>query len=98
MAEESERAGSGPDGNGAGVDPTAVALALAGASRERADSFLMKQEALVAAQLHHLHEEIKHLHLDMWEKRLGVWLRAATFCVGIAAASGLALTRMDSHG
>ena len=43
MSEESERVGSGPEGNGVGVDPTAVALALAGASRERADAFLADQ-------------------------------------------------------
>ena len=40
MSEESERVSSGPEGNGAGVDPTAVALAPAGASREKADAFL----------------------------------------------------------
>jgi tetratricopeptide (TPR) repeat protein len=32
----------------------------------------------------------------MWEKRLGVWLRAATFCVGIAAACGLAYLVWDA--
>jgi predicted negative regulator of RcsB-dependent stress response len=42
MSEEAEGTGSVPAGNGAGVDPTAVALALDGASRERADSFLIK--------------------------------------------------------
>ena len=91
MSEDTAATESGSKGAGGSVDPAAVALALAGASRERADSFLMKQEALIAAQLHHLHEEIKHLHLDMWEKRLGVWLRAATFCVGIAAAGGVGM-------
>jgi Tfp pilus assembly protein PilF len=96
LSQETERAGSGSEGNGAGIDPTAVALAMAGASRERADSFLAKQEALIAAQLHHLHEQIEHLHLDMWEKRLGVWLRAATFVVGIALAGSLGLMVWDA--
>jgi tetratricopeptide (TPR) repeat protein len=96
VSEETERAGSGSEGNGAGIDPTAVALAMAGASRERADSFLAKQEALIAAQLHHLHEQLKQIHLDIWEKRLGVWLRAATFCVGIAAAGGVGLMLWDA--
>ena len=43
MSEESERVSSGPEGNGVGVDPTAVALALAGASRDEADTFLDDQ-------------------------------------------------------
>jgi len=34
-----------------------------------------------------LHEQFKHLHLSVWEKRLGVLLRLATLCVGIAAAA-----------
>jgi tetratricopeptide (TPR) repeat protein len=90
VSEEAERVGSGPEGNGAGIDPTAVALALAGADREEANAFLRDQRSLIAAQLHHLSEQIKHLHLDMWEKRLGVWLRAATFFVGISVVSGMA--------
>ena len=50
MSEEAERVGSGPEGNGAGGDPTAVALAMAGASREEADSFLREQRSLIADQ------------------------------------------------
>ena len=90
MSEEAAATDSASAG-ARGIDPAAAALALAGASRERADSFLARQEALTVVQLHHLHEEIKHLHLNIWEKRLGVWLRAATFCVGIAAAGGVGL-------
>jgi tetratricopeptide (TPR) repeat protein len=93
---ESERVGSGTEGNGAGVDPTAVALALAGASRERADAFLKKQEAFiddqrgfVADQRHHLHEQLKQIHLDVWEKRLGVLLRIATAFIGVAIAAAI---------
>jgi tetratricopeptide (TPR) repeat protein len=97
VSEESERIGSGTEGNGAGVDPTAVALALAGASRERADAFLKDQQALIAAQLHHLHEQLKQIHLDVWEKRLGVMLRAATMAVGLAVAGALASFVWDAH-
>jgi tetratricopeptide (TPR) repeat protein len=89
VSEESERVISGSEGGGAGIDPTAVALALDGASRERADSFLAKQEALIAAQLHHLHEQLEQIHLDVWEKRLGVMLRVATMAVGLAVAGAL---------
>jgi tetratricopeptide (TPR) repeat protein len=96
VSDEAVGVGSGTEGNGAGIDPTAVALALAGASREKADSFLENQNGLIAAQRHHLSEQIKHLHLDMWEKRLGVWLRAATFIVGIAIVSGAAYLIWDA--
>jgi tetratricopeptide (TPR) repeat protein len=73
-----------------------MALALDGASRETADAFLNDQRKLIAAQLHHLSEQIKHLHLDMWEKRLGVWLRAATFAVGLAVVAGFVFLLWDA--
>ena len=50
MSEETAGAESAPESPGAGVDPVAVALALGGASQERADAFLKKQEALVDEQ------------------------------------------------
>ena len=40
MAEETEGQDAGAEASGAGVDPAAMALALAGASREEADAFL----------------------------------------------------------
>ena len=52
-------------------DPAALSLALAGASREEADAFLRDQR-------HHLHEQLKQIHLDIFEKWLGVALRLAT--------------------
>ena len=54
MSEETKRVGSGPKCKGAGIDPAAIALVLAGASRERVDAFLKDQQELIAAQLHHL--------------------------------------------
>jgi len=61
------------------ADPAALSLALAGASRAEADAFLRDQR-------HHMHEQLKQIHLDIFEKWLGVALRLATLCVGIAAA------------
>jgi tetratricopeptide (TPR) repeat protein len=96
VSEESERVISSPEGNGAGVDPTAVALALAGASTDDANAFLRDQRKLIedqrtfiADQRHHLHEQLKQLHLDVWEKRLGVLLRVATAFIGVAIAAAL---------
>ncbi len=91
MSEETKNAGSGGEGNGAGMDPMAVALGLAGASREKADAFLDDQRAFIADQRHHLHEQLKQLHLDIWEKWLGVFLRLATSLVGVAAAVAVGL-------
>jgi tetratricopeptide (TPR) repeat protein len=70
-------------------DPVAISLALAGASRAKADAFLDEQR-------HHLHEQFKQLQLGLWEKRLGVLLRAATAGVGIAVAAGLSAMVWDA--
>jgi tetratricopeptide (TPR) repeat protein len=61
------------------ADPVALSLALGGASRAEADAFLRDQR-------HHLHEQLKQIHLDIFEKWLGVLLRVATLCVGVAVA------------
>jgi len=76
MSEQIER------GTEAIGDPAAVSLALAGASRPEADAYLRDQR-------HHLHEQLSQIHLDVWEKKLGVLLRLATLCVGLAVAGGL---------
>jgi tetratricopeptide (TPR) repeat protein len=78
------------------IDPVAMALALGGASREDANAFLKKQGALIDDQRHHLREQFKHLHLSVWEKRLGVFLRLATAAVGVAIASAIALTAWNA--
>src|SRR5476649_1551969 len=75
-----EKEGSEASGN----EATATAIALAGASRAEADAFLRDQR-------HHLHEQLKQLHLGIFEKWLGVLLRLATLCIGIAAATGVGL-------
>jgi tetratricopeptide (TPR) repeat protein len=80
-----EKEGSEASGN----EATANALALAGASRAEADAFLRDQR-------HHLHEQLKQIHLDIFEKWLGVFLRLATLCVGIAAAAGVSLMVWDA--
>jgi tetratricopeptide (TPR) repeat protein len=89
MSEDVEGPESGAEASAAGVDPVAASLALGGASRDRADSFLKMQEALIAKQNHHLDEQLKNLRLTIWEKRMGVLLRAATAFVGIAVAGFL---------
>src|SRR3569833_1808622 len=71
------------------ADPAAVSLAPAGASREEADAYLRDQR-------HHLHEQLKQIHLDIFEKWLGVALRLATLCVGLAVAGGLGLMVRDA--
>ena len=71
------------------ADPAALSLALAGASREEADAFLRDQR-------HHMHEQLKQIHLDIFEKWLGVSLRLATLCVGIAVAFGAGLMVWDA--
>jgi tetratricopeptide (TPR) repeat protein len=85
MAEEMRASESAVEASGIGADPAAVTLALGSASLKEADSFLRKQGALIDEQRHHLHVQLRPA---IWEKWLGVLLRAATVCVGLAVASG----------
>ena len=96
MAEELEGQDTGTEAVAGGADPAAIALALNGASREDAQEFLKKQGALIDDQRHHLREQLKQLHLGLWEKRLGVLLRVATACIGIAVAAGAAFMVWDA--
>jgi tetratricopeptide (TPR) repeat protein len=86
MAEESERVGSGPEGNGAGVDPTAVALALAGASTEDANAFLKKQGRLLDLRAKELAHELDLRHWSLLVRHLSSLLKL-TFEVGLAVAA-----------
>jgi len=80
-----------------------MALALGGASRVKADAYLddqrlvlRKQGALIDTQQHHLHEQITHLDLGIWEKRLGIALRLATLFVGLVVAVALGAMVWDA--
>jgi tetratricopeptide (TPR) repeat protein len=94
VAEELEEAG--PQAGGGEADPAAMALALGGASRAKADAFLDDQRGLIAEQRHHMHEQLRHLGAKLWELRLGVLLRIATAFIGIAVAAALAWLVWDA--
>ena len=96
MADEKEAVEDGGEGILPGSDPAAVALALAGCSREEADAFLRDQRALIADQRHHLHEQLKQIHLSIFDKWVGALLRVATLCVGVAVAGGAAVMVWDA--
>jgi Tfp pilus assembly protein PilF len=99
VSEETEGQDTGAEASGAGVDPFAAAMALSGASREKADAFLDNQNSLIDIQKHHLHRQLTSLDLGIWEKRLGVLLRIATAFTGLAIAAGLAFMVWDAaHG
>src|ERR1700722_18769464 len=71
MAEEGAETGA--------ADPVGTALAMHGASREKADAFLDEQR-------HHIKSQFR---LRQWELRLGVLLRLATAFTGLAIAAGI---------
>jgi tetratricopeptide (TPR) repeat protein len=103
VTEETEGQETGAKAIAGGVDPAAVALALGGASRERADAFLKKQEALIedqrsyiATQQHHLREQFKQLRLNIWQQRMGVLLRIAAGFVGVAVAAVFVFMTWDA--
>src|SRR5665213_2920082 len=93
MAEENESQDGGAQASGAGIDPAAVALALGGASREKADAFLDDQRILmadqrgfIADQRHHLHEQTKSLKIGIFNERLSASLKVLTAFAGLAFA------------
>ncbi|HTC83770.1 MAG TPA: hypothetical protein VK683_05415 [Rhizomicrobium sp.] len=93
MSEETEGPESGPEGVGTGVDPAALALALAGAGREEANAFLRKQGALIDDQRDHLHEQrhllLSRLRLGRFSDRIKAALQVMTVIVGAAIVIGL---------
>ena len=70
---------------GEGADPIAIGAALSRSS-PAVDSELI---AYLHDQRHHMHEQLKQIHLDIWEKWLGVFLRLATSVIGVAAAAAV---------
>ena len=92
-----EVAGAAGGIEAAGADPIAAAMALHGASRDKADTFLDSQSALIGDQRHYVRERYKQLveqveetHLRVWVLRLGLLLRVATVVVGVGFAGALA--------
>ena len=93
VAEENESQDGGAQASGAGIDSAAVALALGGASREKADAFLDDQRILMADQRgfisdqrHHLHEQTKSLKIGIFNERLSASLKVLTAFAGLAVA------------
>jgi len=74
MADEADgQDGGATEAPGAGVDPAAVALALAGADRSEANAYLkdqrtvlLKQGALIDDQRHHLNKQLLPSLIEKW--------------------------------
>ena len=83
---------------GTDSEPTGNAQAIAlGIAAGRASHAVDEEViAYLRDQRHHLHEQLKQIHLDITEKWLGVFLRLATLCVGVAAAAGVTLMVWDA--
>jgi len=96
MAEDNQAPEPNSESSVGGVDPVAIHLALASASREQADGFLQEQRAFIKDQRHHLHRQYTQLDLGIWQQRLGVLLRVATAVVGLAVVSAIALMVRDA--
>jgi tetratricopeptide (TPR) repeat protein len=101
VSEETEGQDTGAEAVAGGVDAAAMALALNAADNdpsiaEDAKAYLRNQSSLIDIQKHHLHEQLKQLHLGIWEKRLGVLLRLATLVVGLGFAAGFGIMVWDA--
>src|ERR1700749_3774933 len=77
----------------AGADPIALGAAMGRASSPAVDAELV---SYLHDQRHHLHEQLNQIHLDVWEKKLGVLLRLATLLVGLVFAGALGLMVWDA--
>jgi hypothetical protein len=78
MAEESEGLDTGAQAPVAGADPAAIAVALGGASREIADRFLKKQEALICDQRNLVQLQAKELAHELKLRHWSLELRHAS--------------------
>jgi tetratricopeptide (TPR) repeat protein len=67
------------------ADPIAMGMAMGRATPLVDDELI----GYLRDQRHHLHEQLQQIHLDIWEKWLGVFLRLATAIVGVAAAGAV---------
>jgi tetratricopeptide (TPR) repeat protein len=85
----SEPQGVAPE---AGADPIALGAAMGRAS-PTVDAELI---SYLHDQRHHLHEQLNQIHLDVWEKKLGVLLRLATLCVGLTVIAGLGIAMWNA--
>ena len=85
MSEEME-AGESVAASAAGTAPAAVALALAGASRDRADTFLEEQTRLARLQAEELSHELDVRRWVLWVRHLSGLLKL-TFEVGLAVVA-----------
>jgi tetratricopeptide (TPR) repeat protein len=84
MAEETEGQDSGAEASGAGVDPAAMALALGGASREKADAFLDDQRAMIADQRKLVQLQAKELSHELKLRHWSLWVRHASGVLRLA--------------
>jgi tetratricopeptide (TPR) repeat protein len=63
---------------------------------DAADHFLAAQEALIADQRHHLHEQMRHMGLKHFSDRLKVALQLLTIAVGVALVATLGWMALDA--
>jgi tetratricopeptide (TPR) repeat protein len=103
VSEETEGQDTGADavaGCVVGVDSAAVAIALGGASREDAKTFLEKQGRLVDLQCEYLADkdrfELSHLRWRRFTEQMKGALQALTAMVGIAVAAAVGLMVWDA--
>ncbi len=78
------------DSAGVGIALERARARRGGKGADAADRFLAAQEALIADQRRHLHEQLRTLGLDHWSKRLRLGFQVLTlvFGVGVVAVIG----------
>ena len=95
VSQGTTEAENGPEANGARVEPAAISLALAGASRAEADAFLRDQRKLIALQAQELSHELDLRHWSLWVRhasgvlKLTLELGIGLLLVALVAGIGL---------
>ncbi len=87
MSEETEGQDTGAEAATGGVDPAAMALALGGASREKADAFLAEQMALSRIQAEKLRHEVPFEHSHLRWRRFDDRMKGATRLLLVAVGA-----------
>ena len=93
VSEETEGQDTGAEAVAGGLDPAAIALALGGASREKADAFLDDQRLLIADQRKLVTLQAKELAHELGLRHWSLWVRhaSALLKLGLELSAGLLL-------
>src|SRR5665213_85458 len=103
MAERREEAEAVAEPTLDQASPAAVAIALGRTSKvgkaldAKAEAFLERQTRLIDLQMHHLHEQERHMRLRYFGDRLKIGLQLLAILFGVTLVLAVALMAWRAH-